>query len=72
MGFPIGDPLIIRSFLLADAQACQLFGNDLMATCMRSKETNSKFVGRIWSAEDFNFNRNLVEREVIWKSTIFN
>ena len=38
MGFPIGDLLSIISFLLAGANACQLFENDLMATCKRSKK----------------------------------
>ena len=46
MGFPIGDLFSIRSFLLAGAQTCQLFENDLMATCKRSKETNSDFIVR--------------------------
>ena len=32
-GFPIGDLFIIIPFLLAGAQICQLFENDLMATC---------------------------------------
>ena len=47
MGFPIGDPFSIRSFLLAGAQTRQLFENDLMATCKRSKESNSDFIARI-------------------------
>ena len=47
MGFPIGDILSIRSFLLAHAQTCQLFENDLMATHKKSKETNSDFISRI-------------------------
>ena len=47
MGFPIDDLLSIRSFLLADAHACQLFENDLMATCKRSKVTNWNFIARI-------------------------
>ena len=34
-GFPIVNLFSIRSFLLAGAQACQLFENDLMATCKR-------------------------------------
>ena len=35
----------IRSFLLAGAQTCQLFKNDISATCTckRSKENNSDF-----------------------------
>ena len=72
MGFPIGDLFSIRSFLLAGAQTCQLFENDLMATHKRSKETNSYFIARIWSAEHFNFKRYSIEREVIWTNTIFN
>ena len=47
MGFPIGDLFSIISFLLAGVQTCQLFENDLMATCKRSKETNSDFKVRI-------------------------
>ena len=43
MGSPIGDLLNIRSFLLAGTHACQLFENNLMATCKRSKETNLIF-----------------------------
>ena len=43
-----------------------------MATCKKSKETNSNFIGRVWSAEHFNFKHYLIEREVIWKNTIFN
>ena len=43
MGFPIGDLLGIISFLSAGAHACQLFKNDLMAACKRSKETNLNF-----------------------------
>ena len=70
MGFPIGDLFSIRSFLLAGAQTCQLFENDLMATNKRSKETNSDFIARIWSA--FNLKRYSIEREVIWTNTIFN
>ena len=72
MGFPIGDLFSIRPFLLAGAHACQLFENDLMATCNRSKETHLKFRARIWSAEHFNFKRYLIEREVIWKISILN
>ena len=62
----------IRYFLLASVQVCQLFENDLMDTCERSKETNCNFIARIWSAEHFYFKRYLIEREVIWKITIFN
>ena len=40
MGFPIGDSLSIKSILLASAQTCQLFENDLMPTRKRSKEKN--------------------------------
>ena len=72
MGFPIGDLFSIRSFLLAGAQTCQLFENDLMATRKRSKETNSDFIVRTWSAEHFNFNRYSIEKEVIWKNMIIN
>ena len=50
MGLPIGDPMSIRSFLLAGAHACQLFENDLMATCKRSKEMQWNFIVRIRSA----------------------
>ena len=46
--------------------------NDLMATHKWSKETNSDFIARIWSAEHFNFKRYSIEREVIWKNMIFN
>ena len=46
MCFPIGNLLSIRYILLAGAQACQLFENDLMATCKRSKETNPSFIAR--------------------------
>ena len=46
MGFPIGDLFRRRSFLLGGAQTCQLFENDLMATCKRSKEINSDFKAR--------------------------
>ena len=63
--FPIGDLFSIRSFLLAGAQTCQLFENELMATCKRSKETKSNFIVRILPAEHFNFKRYLIEREVI-------
>ena len=65
MGFPIGDLFSIRSFLLAGAQTCQLFGNDLIATDKRSKEPNSDFIAGIGSAEHFNFKRYLIQREVI-------
>ena len=41
MGFPIGNLFSMGSVLLVDAQACQLFENDLMTTCKRSKETIS-------------------------------
>ena len=64
MGFPIGDLFSIKS-VLADAQACHLFENDLMATCKRSKETNSNIIARIGFAEHFNSKRYLIEREVI-------
>ena len=47
MGFPIGDLLSIISFNIEGAHACQLFENDLMATCKRSKETNLNFIARI-------------------------
>ena len=68
MGYPIGDLLGIMSFLFEGAHACQLFENDIMATCKRSKETNLK----IWFAEHFNLKRYLIEREVLWKNSIFN
>ena len=35
MGFPIGDLLSIRFFLLVVSQTYQLFDNDLMATRKR-------------------------------------
>ena len=54
-------------FLLAGAQTCQLFENDLMATCKRPKETKCNFLARIWSAEHFNFKRYSIESEVIWQ-----
>ena len=66
MGFPIGNLLSIGYFLLADAQTCQLFENDLMATRKRSKETDSDFIARIWSAEHFNFKCYSFEREIIF------
>ena len=47
MGFPIGDLLSIRSFILAGVHACQLFESDLKATYKRSKETNLNFIARI-------------------------
>ena len=57
MGFPIGDLFSIRYFLLAGAQTCELFENNLyvMATRKKSKETNSDLIAIIWSAEHFNF-----------------
>ena len=72
MGFPIGDFWSIRFFKLSGSQTCQLFENDQMATRKWSKETKSNFVVRILSAEHFNFKRYSIEREVIWKNTIFN
>ena len=68
MGFPIGHLLSIRSFVLAGADACQLFE----ANCKRSKETNLIFIAWISSAEHFNSKRYLTEREVIWEIMIFN
>ena len=47
MGFPIGNIFSIRFFLLAGAQTCLLFDNDLMANLKRPKETNSDFIARI-------------------------
>ena len=47
MGFPMGNLFSIRYLLLAGAQTCQLFENDLKVTCKRSKETNSDFIARI-------------------------
>ena len=38
MWFPIGDLFNIGSILCARAQACQLFGNDLMATYKSQKK----------------------------------
>ena len=72
MGFPIGDLGSMSFFLLAGSQICQLFENDLMTTRKWSKETKSDFIVRIWSAEHFNFKRYSIEREVIWRNTIFN
>ena len=72
MEFPIEDLWRIRSFYLEGTQTCVLFENDLMATRKWSKETESDFILRIWSAEHFNFARYSIEREVIWKNTIFN
>ena len=72
MGFPIGDLQSIRFFELAGSQTCLLFENDLMATRKWSNETKSDFIVRIRSAEHFNFKRCSIEREVIWKNTIFN
>ena len=72
MGFPIGHLFSIRLFLLSGAQTCQVFVNGLMATCKRSKETNSHFIVRFWSAEHFNFKHYSIEREVIWKNRILN
>ena len=46
--------------------------NDLMATHKWSRETKSDFIVRLRSAEHFNFKRYSIEREVIWKNTIFN
>ena len=66
MGLPTSDLFSIRSFLIAGAQTGQLFENDLMAIRKRSKETNSDFIARIWSVDDFNFKRYSIEREVIW------
>ena len=43
-----------------------------MATRKWSKETKSDFIVRIWSAEYFNSKSYSIEREVIWKNTIFN
>ena len=62
MGFPIGYFCSIRSNLLASAQICQLFENELMSTLKRSKETNYDFIAMIRSAEHFNFKRNSIER----------
>ena len=45
--FSHSDIFSIGSFLLADAQTCQLFENDLMATHKRSKETNSDVIAKI-------------------------
>ena len=67
MGFPIADFLSIGYFLLAVVHACQLFENDLMATCKRSKETNLNFIARFWSAQHFNFKCYSIEKEVLEK-----
>ena len=42
---------------------CHLFENDLMATRKRSKDTNSYFIARIWSAKHF----NLIQTLFNWK-----
>ena len=49
MGFTImiANLFSIRSFLLAEAQACLLFENDQMTTCKRSKETYFDIIARI-------------------------
>ena len=62
MGFPIGYFCSIRSNLLASAQICQLFGNELMSTLKRLKEKNYDFIARIRSAEHFNFKHYSIER----------
>ena len=49
MSFPIGDLFSIISFLIAGAQTCLSFENDLMATCKRSKETNADGILRMLS-----------------------
>ena len=72
MGFPIGDLWSIRSFWLAGTQTYQLFENNLKATRKWSKETKIDFIVRIGYAENFNFKRYSIEREVILKNTIFN
>ena len=36
------------------------------------QKQKSYFIARIWSAEYINFIRYSIEREVIWKNTIFN
>ena len=56
---------VALDLLLAGAQTRQLFENDLMATCKRSKETNSDLIARIRSAEHFNLKCFSIEREVI-------
>ena len=68
MGFPIGDLFSIRSFLLAGAQACQLFENDLMYACKYLQFYSVD----ITSAEHFNFKHYLIEREVFRKLRFFN
>ena len=67
MGFPISNLFSIRSFLLAGAQTCKLFENDLMATGKRSKEVYSYFDREdlILTAEHINFKCYSIEREVI-------
>ena len=47
MGFPIGDLFGFSSILLAGAQTCKLFENNLMATRYWSKERFSDFIARI-------------------------
>ena len=64
IGFPTGDIFSTISFLLASAQTCQMFENDL-ATRKTSKETNYDLIARIRSAEHFNFKRYSIEREVL-------
>ena len=53
MCFPICDPFSIIQFLLADAQPCQWFENDLMTTCKRSNERSFDLIAMILSAEHF-------------------
>ena len=57
---------------MAGLQTCQLFENDLMATRKWSKETKSNFIVRILSVEHIDFKRFSIEKEIIWKDTIFN
>ena len=71
MGFPIGYFCSIRSNLLASAQICQLFENELMSTLKRLKETNYDFTARIRSAEHFNFKRYSIERGNLKKKIRF-
>ena len=63
MGLPIGILFSMRAFLLAGAQACQLFENDLMDAWKRLQFYSEDFT----SAEQFNFKHYLIERGVFGK-----
>ena len=54
-----------RSIILVGAKTCQLFENDFMATCERSRVSSSDLKARIRSAEHFHFERYSKKRELI-------